>query len=83
MYILGIALVLIAFMSKAFNLLEDDSTLNLSLMASWSCILALYSFDENQWVFFALNVVWFSSAITALIMKQRHITGESDEVDKC
>ena len=79
MYILGIALVLIAFMSNVFNLLEDDSTLHLSLMASWSCILALYSFGENQWVFFVLNVVWFSSAITGLIMKQGHITGESDE----
>tara|TARA_R110000796_G_scaffold247443_1_gene372899 strand:+ start:485 stop:724 length:240 start_codon:yes stop_codon:yes gene_type:complete len=79
MYILGIALVLIAFMSKVFNLLEDDSTLHLSLMASWSCIFALYSFDENQRVFFVLHVVLFSSAITALIMKQGHITGESDE----
>tara|TARA_R110002012_G_C11428496_1_gene589142 strand:- start:298 stop:534 length:237 start_codon:yes stop_codon:yes gene_type:complete len=77
MDILGMALVLIAFMSNVFNLLEDDSTLYLSLMASGSCILALYSFGENQWAFLALNVVWFSSAIAGLIMKQGHITGES------
>ena len=68
MDILGMALVLMAFMSNVFNLLEDDSTLY--LMALGSCILALYSFGENQWAFLVLNVVWFSSAITGLSMKR-------------
>lgn len=70
MDILGMALVLIAFMGNVFNLLKDDSTLYLSLMALGSCILALYSFGENQWAFLVLNLVWFSSAIVGSIMKQ-------------
>jgi len=67
---LGMGLVLVAFMGNVFNLLEDDSTEYLLLMALGSCVLALYSFGENQWAFLVLNVVWFSSAITGLSMKR-------------
>lgn len=81
----GMVLILIAFFLETQSIIHSKAPLYLLLMAIGSGLLAIRAYLIQEWAFLILEIAWFLTAMTGLIIRKNHSTavnlsdGSSDE----
>lgn len=77
----GMFLILIAFFLETQSIIHSKAPLYLLLMAIGSGLLAIRAYLIQEWAFLILEIAWFLTAMTGLIIRNNPPT-EADLSDE-
>jgi len=77
----GMFLILIAFFLETQSIIHSKAPLYLLLMAIGSGLLAIRAYLIQEWAFLILEIAWFLTAMTGLIIRNNPST-EADLSDE-